>query len=139
MATHEAAAAEGGPLNTVVLRGRISMLPEERRLPSGDVIVSTRVVVDRGTPPAKSGRGRSRQRVDALDCVAWSAQAKRAVRRWQLGDEVCVEGAIRRRFFRSERGLVSRVEVEVLTARLVASKARTRRAQPVAAGAAGKD
>jgi single-strand DNA-binding protein len=106
------------------------MQPEERQLPSGDLIVSTRVVVDREPPRGKSARTRSRQRVDAIDCVAWSARAQRAIRRWSQGDQVSVEGAIRRRFFRSEKGLVSRVEVEIVQAKLVASASRTAAKQP---------
>lgn len=100
-------------MNQVVLQGRIAAAPEERELPSGDVLWAFRVVVDR--PPG----GRSRQRVDALECVAWSARVRRSVATWRVGDQVCVEGALRRRFFRAGAGAASRVEVEVTSARVI--------------------
>lgn len=103
--------AEG--INEVVLVGRVSAAGEERELPSGDVLSAFRVVVDRGTTQ------RGRQSVDALECVAWTPRLRRSVATWRVGDVVRVEGAVRRRFFRSAGGVVSRVEVEVLAARLI--------------------
>lgn len=121
--------------NSVVLCGRVSMAADERELPSGDTVVITRVVVDREVPRgASSGQARPRQRVDAIDCVAWKSAVRRTVRRWQPGDRVFLEGAIRRRFYRTGRGVVSRVEVEITQARRVATpgpKKRPARAEPV--------
>ncbi|MGH3471678.1 MAG: single-stranded DNA-binding protein [Nocardioidaceae bacterium] len=102
-----------GPVNDVVLCGRVAVLATERELPSGDTIVTTRIVVDRDP----SARAKSAQRVDTLDCVAWTTRAQRSIRSWQPGDEVHVAGSIRRRFFRGVAGPVSRVEVEVKVAR----------------------
>jgi single-strand DNA-binding protein len=107
----------GGARNEVVLCGRVSALPEERDLPSGATIVTSRLVVERD--PA--ARKRSSQRVDTFDLVAWTARAQRAMRGWSPGDVVTVEGAVRRRFFRGATGAVSRVEVEVRSARKVRS------------------
>lgn len=101
--------------NEVTLCGRVSALPEERDLPSGVTIVTSRIVVDRD----QAARRRSSQRVDTFDLVAWTARPQRAMRGWQPGDVVTVEGAIRRRFFQGATGSVSRVEVEVRTARKV--------------------
>lgn len=101
--------------NEVLLCGRVSATPEERDLPSGASIVTSRLVVDRDA----AARKRSSQRVDTFDLVAWTARAQRAMRSWATGDVVTVEGAVRRRFFRSPTGPVSRVEVEVRSARKV--------------------
>lgn len=109
----------GGAVNEVLLRGRVSAAPAERTLPSGDLIMTIRIVVDR--PPQRSRQPVSRQRVDAIDCVVWNGRVQRSVRAWQPGDEVQVEGAIRRRFFRASAGAVSRVEVEVTKARRLRS------------------
>jgi single-strand DNA-binding protein len=98
--------------NEVRLLGRLSTDPEERTLPSGDVVWTFRVIVPRGDPDG-------RVRVDALDCAAWSSRARRSVSGWHGGDVVEVEGAVRRRFFRTGAGAASRVEVEVSRARLV--------------------
>lgn len=98
--------------NRVRLVGRVSGAPEERVLPSGDRVWVFRVVVARDRP-------HGRQRVDALECAAWSARTRRSVARWAEGDEVEVEGALRRRFYRAGGATVSRVEVEVETARVI--------------------
>ena len=100
-------------LNEVVLRGRVSSAPEERELPSGATLITSRIVVERDA----AARRRSSQRVDTFDLVAWTARAQRIMRGWSPGDVVTVEGSVRRRFFRGATGSVSRVEVEVRTAR----------------------
>lgn len=111
--------AAGTARNEVHLCGRVSALPEERDLPSGATIVTSRLVVDRDA----IARKRSSQRVDTFDLVAWTARAQRALRSWSPGDVVAVEGAVRRRFFRGAAGAASRVEVEVRTARKLRSDA----------------
>ena len=107
-----ATSADRTHVNTVRLRGRVSAAATERVLPSGDVIVTARLVIRRPAGPA-----RSRQPVDTLDCQAWSARNRRSLLSWQPGELVEVEGAVRRRFRRGPAGLSSRVEVEVASAR----------------------
>ena len=101
--------------NSVSLVGRVSGTPEERTLPSGDRVVAFRLVVERGEQ--RGSAGRSRQRVDTVDCAAWGARVRRSTAALQPGDTVEVEGALRRRFRRTAAGPTSRVEVEVRTAR----------------------
>ena len=100
-------------VNVVRLVGRLSAPAEVTVLPSGDPLCSFRVVVGRpeGHP--------SQQRVDALECTTWVARVRRSALSWRPGDVVEVEGAIRRRFFRTGQGAASRVEVEVSSARRV--------------------
>lgn len=101
MATHTAS-------NTVVLEGRIGSI-EWRSMPSGDEALVFRVVVDR----APKDRGPSgRVAVDALDCVAWRTDVQRRIERFSDGAWVRVEGALRRRFWRTPGGTASRIEVE---------------------------
>lgn len=102
--------------NNVVLTGRVSSAPVERELPSGDRILTFRLVVAREASPMAV---RSRQTADWMDCVVWGGRARRTVRTWRLDDLVAVEGALRRRFFRADGHPASRVEVEVLSARRV--------------------
>jgi single-strand DNA-binding protein len=99
-------------INEVRLVGRISQAPEERVLPSGDVLWTFRVVVPR---PDSTGRSS----VDALECAAWTSRARRSVASWRPDDVVEVSGAVRRRFFRTSAGAASRVEVEVSRGRLI--------------------
>jgi single-strand DNA-binding protein len=107
------AGAASAARNEVLLCGRVAAPAEQRELPSGDTIVTARVIVDRDS----AARGRSSQRVDTIDCVAWGSRVQRSLMRWQAGQLVQVEGAIRRRFFRGQTGPVSRVEVEVTATR----------------------
>lgn len=103
--------------NHVALRGRVSSAPIERELPSGDTIVTFRMVMSRARSPMTA---KSRQPSDWVDCVAWGGRARRSVSRWRVGDLVAMEGALRRRFFKVTAGTSTRVEVEVLSGRLVA-------------------
>jgi single-strand DNA-binding protein len=89
--------------------GRVSAAPEERALPSGDEIVTWRLVVAR---PARRAGPTQRSQVDTLDCVAWTSTARRSARRLAAGDTVEVQGALRRRFWRTTGGPASRCEVE---------------------------
>ena len=110
------AEGEGGgrdDVNVVRLVGRLSAPAVVTELPSGDRLCSFRVVV--GRPPSHA----SRQRVDALECTTWVSRVRRSALSWSAGDVVEVEGAIRRRFFRTGAGAASRVEVEVSSARRV--------------------
>ena len=103
---------EALPTNEVRLVGRVSGEPEERVLPSGDRLLTFRVVVARDQP-------RGRQTVDALECVAWSARSRRSVARWADGDVVELSGSLRRRFYRAGAATVSRVEVETSRGRII--------------------
>jgi single-strand DNA-binding protein len=104
-------------VNVVSLLGRVSAAPEQRELPSGDVLVTFRLVVPRpaagrsGAPP----RGAS---VDTLDCVVWKPALQRRVLRWEGGETVALTGSLRRRFWRGPTGASSRTEVEVDSIRL---------------------
>ena len=105
----------GEAVNEVVLVGRLSAEPEERELPSGDVLTTFRLVVDRPPQPAREGVRPTT--VDTLDCVVWTPSLRRAVGGWSPGDVVRVEGSLRRRFWRGGAGPVSRHEVEVARAK----------------------
>ncbi|HEX8002893.1 MAG TPA: single-stranded DNA-binding protein [Mycobacteriales bacterium] len=104
--------------NEVVLAGRLAAPAEERLLPSGTVLVTFRVIVDR-PPPARPATPRPPS-VDTIDCVAGTAPVRRAALGWLAGDVVEVSGALRRRFWRAGAGAASRTEVEVTKARRLA-------------------
>lgn len=94
-------------VNTVLLVGRVTAGPEVRTMPSGDELVQLRVVVSR---PRR--RGDTRTQVDAIDIACWSARTRASALRLTEGDTVEVEGSLRRRFFATPTGRVSRYEVE---------------------------
>jgi single-strand DNA-binding protein len=103
--------------NEVLLVGRVSAAPEQRVLPSGDEITVWRLVVARD----QGAGGRPGQ--DTVDCTAWTARARKAAAAWEAGDVVEVEGALRRRFWKTPASLASRCEVEVSRVRRVAKAA----------------
>ena len=104
-------AAREQSVNAVRLSGRVSAAPEARVLPSGDEVVSFRLVV----PRSPAARRRSKQRVDTIECSAWTARLRRSVRRLAAGDTVTVTGELRRRFTRGASGPTSWVNVDLDT------------------------
>lgn len=95
--------------NEVRLLGRwAAAVP--RVLPSGDEVVTARLVV----PRADCG-------VDTIDCSLWRADLRRRALRLPLGSVVEVQGSLRRRFWRTPTGPASRYEVEVLKLRKAGS------------------
>ena len=111
-AKHDKAAVHGA--NEVRLLGRVTGDPTAVELPSGDELVTFRISIERSD--ARSAR---RQKVDSVPCSAWSARVRRSAMTWRAGDIVEVGGAVRCRFFQTARGLGSRVEVEVASAKLI--------------------
>ena len=103
------------------LVGRLAAAAEERTLPSGEVLVVWRLVVDR--PLTTVPEGVRAQTVDTLECVGRKPAVRRAALTWQAGDVLDVEGALRRRFWRAPHGVASRYEVEVGKVRRVARAA----------------
>jgi single-strand DNA-binding protein len=100
--------------NEVYLVGRLSGEPVERELPSGDVLLSWRIVVERDAVD----RGAGRATTDTVDCSAIKAGIRRSVTSWSPGDVVEVEGVLRRRFWRAPSGgVASRYEVEARSAK----------------------
>lgn len=104
--------------NEVRLIGRLSVEPEAVMLPSGDEIVTTRLVVQRPRPPAGPPAPR---RVDTVTCTAWGPTQRRNLRLLDEGDTVEITGALRRRFWRSGAGPgQSTFEIEVESANFMA-------------------
>ncbi len=113
--------AKAGVENRVVLAGKVAAPPEERELPSGDLILTCRLIVARDIVRALPN-GRRGPSVDVFDLVAWSGRSRRSMGAWKRDDQVVVSGQLRRRFYRvGGGGAQSRIEVEVSSAR------RTRR------------
>jgi len=99
--------------NDVTLRGRLSSEPLLRELPSGDEVLTFRLVMrrERRSPMTRG----SRQVSDWVDCAAWGGRARSKAAAWHVGDEVELRGALRRRFYRTGTGSTTRLEVEMLS------------------------
>ena len=74
------------PVNEVHLVGRLAAPPESRELPSGDLLVSFRLVVGRGPARARpAGSLGADPTVDTLDCAVWRADLQRRAARLDDG------------------------------------------------------
>lgn len=124
----QARAEQAGPSqdrNEVHLAGRVSGTPVERELPSGDTVVTFRLVVARS--PGGSGGRRAgdrprdrtgaRPQLDTLDVACWTARTRASALRLPDGQRVELEGALRRRFYRTPAGPASRYEVHAVRLR----------------------
>jgi single-strand DNA-binding protein len=113
--TRAAAPAPAGrhPVNEVRLAGTVGAAPTVTTLPSGDEVVSFRLVVPRGRgdrrPPS----------VDTIDCSVWSAALRRRAAGWSEGDRVVVAGRLHRRFWRGPGGPRSWYVVDVRQGRRI--------------------
>jgi len=87
-------------VNIVVLAGRLSDAPEEKPMPSGDVVTRFRLHVP------ETGR-----RVLPLPVSAWDRAARKGCQGLSKGDVVLVRGHLVRRFFRDGGGGRSVTEV----------------------------
>lgn len=114
--------SKSDPRNTVTLIGRLAAVAE-RPLPSGDALVTFRVVINR---PAHQRGPSGRVRVDAIECSAYLSSVRRRALSLPDGSTVEVSGSLRRRFWRSGSGPSSVVEVEVASLRRVPEGAMPR-------------
>ena len=110
------AADDGAPpgANEVRLVGRVSADPAQQELPSGDEVVTLRLVVPRPRPRSATTPGAA---VDTIDVACWTSRTRAAALRLAAGDHAEVSGALRRRFFRAGGAAVSRYEVEAAAVR----------------------
>jgi single-strand DNA-binding protein len=118
-----APAAPPAHANEVRLVGRLAVEPVHRELPSGDPLVSFRLVVERDAVAVRAARAGGSSRsptVDTLECSAWRRDVQRTLARTGPGDVLEVQGALRRRFWRTGSGAASRSEVEVVRVKRLA-------------------
>jgi single-strand DNA-binding protein len=116
MGAHEGAQTK--TTSRVEVIGRLGARHQTRELPSGDVITTFTVIVDRVAGKAAGGE-RSGSRVDSIACVTGKARVRDAVEKWEPGTVVEIDGSLRRRFWRSPGGLGSAMDADVRAMRRV--------------------
>jgi single-stranded DNA-binding protein len=88
-------------LNLVVIEGRLAVAPELRQMDSGDKLIRYLVTVSAETP---------RRRVDVLPVTLWDPGDL-----WDApgvqGQRVWITGSVQRRFWESNDGRRSRIEI----------------------------
>jgi len=105
--------------NEVRLVGRVSAEPVEQELPSGDLVVTLRLVVPRERTRRRTAASSGGASVDTIDVACWSGRTRSSALRLGACDHAEVSGALRRRFFRAGGAAVSRYEVEAASVRRV--------------------
>jgi single-strand DNA-binding protein len=90
-------------LNAVFLSGELTEPAEERDLAGGVKVVRWTLRVPRGV---------GRVGTDLIDCIAVDPELQQRALAWPSGCALVIEGAIRRRFFRTGGRTTTRVEVE---------------------------
>lgn len=86
----------------VTLVGRLGAQVRSKGLPSGDVITSFTVIVDR--PLRERTGGQNAATVDAISCTTTRARSRAFVERLSPGALVSIDGTLRRRFWRGGPG-----------------------------------
>lgn len=94
-------------LNEVRLVGRVAAEAQCRELPSGDELVTWRLIVRR-----RKRKGEQKAGVDTIDIACWTPGARKRALALQPDQRVEVVGMLHRRFFRAGGGAASRYEVE---------------------------
>ncbi|MFI6315871.1 single-stranded DNA-binding protein [Nonomuraea sp. NPDC050556] len=92
-----------------MLVGKLSDKPEEKTLPSGDTLVSWRLIVRRNPSRPRGAL------VDVLPCVTFEPGAADVLRSIKPRDQMQVSGELRCRIFGPPQGKTWRYQVEVST------------------------
>lgn len=103
----------------VVLVGRLGSSIEERELPSGDIVTTFTVIVDRTVDRGRGSGSRTTVKVDAIACQTFRSPVVRRLTTLEPGRWVQAEGTLRRRFWRTGAALNSIMEVDVTSLRAV--------------------
>ncbi|MDJ0924454.1 MAG: single-stranded DNA-binding protein [Acidimicrobiia bacterium] len=96
-------------MNTVVLFGRLAAPPEVREFESGSSLVRSLITVRSNAP---------RRRVDVLPVTLWDPDPGHELLSATAGMAVYAVGSVQRRFWSTEKGRASRLEIVALHAEL---------------------
>ena len=90
-------------LNKVILCGRLTATPELRQTPSGVMVTSFTVAVNRRFA-ARNEDGQNTQQADFINVTAWRQTAEFVCRYFQKGSSICVLGSIQTRSWTDQQG-----------------------------------
>ena len=82
--------------NKVILGGRLTSDAELKTTPSGVLVTSFSIAVNR--------RGSKNNEADYINCVAWRETAKHITQYFQKGSSICVVGSLQSRSWTDNRG-----------------------------------
>ena len=84
-------------LNKVILGGRLTAEPELKQTPSGVMVLSFSIAVNRAYRSKADDGQMGQQQADFINCVAWRERAEFIARYFHKGSSICVAGQIQTR------------------------------------------
>ena len=90
--------------NKVILGGRLTATPELRQTPSGVMVTTFTVAVNRRFQSRTEDAQNGQPQADFIRVTAWRQQAEFACRYFQKGSSICVVGSIQTRTWNDQQG-----------------------------------
>ena len=91
-------------LNKVILGGRLTAEPELKQTPSGVMVLSFSIAVNRAYRSKSDDGQMGQQQADFINCVAWRERAEFIARYFHKGSSICVAGQIQTRTWNDQQG-----------------------------------
>jgi len=91
-------------LNKVILGGRLTAEPELKQTPSGVMVLSFSIAVNRRYQSKTEDGSMAQQQADFINCVAWRERAEFISRYFHKGSSICVIGQIQTRSWNDQQG-----------------------------------
>ena len=120
-------------LNKVILGGRLTANPELRQTPSGVMVLTFGIAVNRNYRSRNEDGSMGQPQADFINCVAWRERAEFISKYFHKGSSICVIGSIQTRTYNDQQGNKRYVtEVVVDNTYFVDSKSDNLGSQPSA-------
>ena len=91
-------------LNKAILGGRLTAEPELKQTPSGVMVLSFSVAVDRRFQSRGEDGQMGQRQADFINCVAWRQTAEFISRYFHKGSSICLVGSIQTRSWNDQQG-----------------------------------
>ena len=91
-------------LNKVILGGRLTAAPELRQTPSGVMVTSFTVAVNRRFASRGEDGQAGQPQADFIRVTAWRQQAEFVCKYFQKGSSICIVGSIQTRTWNDQQG-----------------------------------
>ena len=91
-------------LNKVILGGRLTANPELKQTPSGVMVLSFGIAVNRRFASRTEDGQMGQTQADFINCTAWRQTAEFISRYFHKGSSICIVGQIQTRSWTDQQG-----------------------------------
>lgn len=91
-------------LNKVIIGGHLTAEPELKQTPSGTMVLSFTVAVNRRIQAKQENGNPAQTHADFINCVAWRQHAEFIARYFHKGSSICVSGHLQSRSWTDGQG-----------------------------------